>query len=800
MSSFMIDDLEVIFPFPQAYPEQIDYMTQLKLALDAGGPCMLEMPSGTGKTVCLLSLILAYMAQREDVGPLIYCTRTIPEMNQGIAELKRVVKLRKEKANLPYDNELLAISLACRYYLCVNQEAAEQKTKKDVDTQCRKRTIKSSENHCDFFEHVLLRPKAGVYGLDDLRSFGAANGLCPYFLSKRLIKEANVIFASFAYTLDPGASEAVFKNCGKQSIVVFDEAHNIDDVCCEFISWSIGQDTLDLSAIAIDEAQTILSQRKRNEEMKLHDAFDRMKKRMEDRQDSTRFFASHETMDMLSKIPQHIIDKAMPSSIKNFDMFIEDARKIIKFLTGFIQGTERPRRDFDVSVDALLHNETNANPTLAVLDTDIERYPPNLILGLIQKKCGIDPSTLHSMGDRLTNFVENNKIPNYERFVPLFDLMELTGLLSAYDDGFTVFVEQTDAGPIINVACLDCTLTFEPVLRHFRRIVITSGTLSPLSFYPKLLNFQPVCAVDLTMSFSRQCLLPIIVSRGYLDAPLTSSFKHRTNPNVGKGYGLMLLEYAKIIPDGIVGFFPSYVYMNQLIKEWMNDGTMEQILHYKLIFIETANAEETSQSLENYNKACDCGRGAIFLGVARGRISEGIDFSDHYGRCVILFGLPVRNTQSIVVQARADYIYKKLGIPKEDFLVFDAMRAASQCVGRLLRSKKDYGVVVLADRRYAKNECRSQMPHWINEYIDPTKPRGLGTEESFDVTRKFMTQMAQPFVLDISKLRRLNQNPVQNPIQTRLKPFENDDEDDDLLSQSPENSPKQAPSPEPLLS
>ena len=793
----MIDDIQVIFPFPQAYPEQLDYMKELKLGLDAErGPIMLEMPSGTGKTVCLLSLILAYMEQKENVGPLIYCTRTIPEMNQGIAELKRVMKIRKELGNNDqFDQELLAISLACRYYLCVNQEAAEQKTKKDVDTQCRARTIQSSENHCDFFEHVLLRPKAGVYSLDDLRSFGAANGLCPYFLSKRLIKEAQVIFCSFAYTLDPGASEAVFKNCGKQSIVVFDEAHNIDDVCCEFISWNVSQETLDLSAIALDEAQTILNERKRKEMGKLQDAFDNMKRKLQDRAASGKFFASHETMDMLSKpqLPQKVIEKAMPSSIKNFDTFIDDARKIIKFLTGFIQGTERPRRDFEVSVDALLHNQTNANPTLAVLDTDIERYPPNLILGLIQQKCGITPAALHSMGDRLTSFVENNKIPNYEVFVPMFDMLEFTGLLSAYDDGFTVFVEQTQTGPVMQIACLDCTLTFEPVLRHFNRIVITSGTLSPLSFYPKLLNFQPVSTVCLTMSFSRQCLLPILGSRGYLNAPLTSSFKQRTNPNVGKGYGLMLLEYSKIVPDGIVGFFPSYVYMNQLIKEWMNDGTMEEILHYKLVFIETANAEETAQSLENYNRACDNGRGAIFLGVARGRISEGIDFSDHYGRCVILFGLPVRNTQSIVVQARAEYIYKKLGIPKEDFLVFDAMRAASQCVGRLLRSKKDYGVVVLADRRYAQKECRSQMPHWINEYIDPTKPRGLCVEESFDVTRKFMIQMAQPFVLDISKLRRLNQSAAQNPIQAKLRISSSDDE---LEMSNEQNMP---PSPDPLL-
>ena len=768
MTFLVIDGLEVIFPFPQAYPEQIEYMTQLKLALDAGGPVMLEMPSGTGKTVCLLSLIIAYMSQHTDVGPLIYNTRTIPEMNQGIEELKRVNKIRKEMKDSEYDKNFLGISLACRYYYCVNQEAAEQKYKKDVDIQCRSRTIKNNDKHCDFFEHVLLRPRAGIYSLDDLRAFGAANGLCPYFLSKRLVEEAQVIFCSFAYTLDPAASEIIMKKCEKSAIVVYDEAHNIDDVCCEFMSMFINQETLDRAALGIDAAQQRLNESKTKEMSKLQGVFDKMKDEL--KTDNQQFLFTSETLDMISKpeLPTQIIKKAMPASLRNFDNFIDDARKLVRFLTNFLQGSEKPKQD--VAVDALLHNFTNAEPTTTVLDTETERYPPRQILGLIQKKCSIDPLTLHYMGERLSRFIIDNKVPEYEKYASLFDVMEFAGLLGTYDDGFTVFVEQTHEGPIVQIACLDCTLAFEPVLRHFKRIVITSGTLSPLSFYPKLLNFDPVACVDFTMSFSRQCLLPVIVSHGYMQAPITSSFKHRDNPNVVKGYGLMLLEYCKIVPDGIVGFFPSYVFMDQLLKEWMTDGTMKEILRYKLVFIETPNAEETSQTLFNYRNACDSGRGALLLGVARGRASEGIDFSDHYGRCCILFGLPVRNTQSIVVQARADYIHQKLGILKEDFLVFDAMRAASQCVGRLLRSKKDYGVVVMADRRYAKKECRSQMPHWINEYIDSNRPKGMGIEESIDKTRDFMVQMAQPFVLDISKLRKLHQPEKKETEQDKDKP------------------------------
>ena len=43
--------------------------------LDAGGHCVLEMPSGTGKTVSLLSLIIAYQQYYPEHRKLIYCSR-----------------------------------------------------------------------------------------------------------------------------------------------------------------------------------------------------------------------------------------------------------------------------------------------------------------------------------------------------------------------------------------------------------------------------------------------------------------------------------------------------------------------------------------------------------------------------------------------------------------------------------------------------------------------------------------------------------------------------------------------------
>lgn len=47
---FNLDGLDVFFPYDRIYLEQHQYMRSLKQALDAGGHCLLEMPTGTGKT------------------------------------------------------------------------------------------------------------------------------------------------------------------------------------------------------------------------------------------------------------------------------------------------------------------------------------------------------------------------------------------------------------------------------------------------------------------------------------------------------------------------------------------------------------------------------------------------------------------------------------------------------------------------------------------------------------------------------------------------------------------------------
>jgi DNA excision repair protein ERCC-2 len=49
------------------------------------------------QTVCLVALITAYQYQHPEVGKLIYCTRTVPEMIKCVEEIKRVIRYREEQ-------------------------------------------------------------------------------------------------------------------------------------------------------------------------------------------------------------------------------------------------------------------------------------------------------------------------------------------------------------------------------------------------------------------------------------------------------------------------------------------------------------------------------------------------------------------------------------------------------------------------------------------------------------------------------------------------------------------------------
>jgi DNA excision repair protein ERCC-2 len=95
-------------------------------------------------------------------------------------------------------------------------------------------------------------------------------------------------------------------------------------------------------------------------------------------------------------------------------------------------------------------------------------------------------------------------------------ISQFATLVSTYTKGFTIIIEPFDeksptvSNPVLHFSCLDSSIAIKPIFDRFQSVVITSGTLSPLEMYPKILDFQPALMISLTMTLARQCILPLV--------------------------------------------------------------------------------------------------------------------------------------------------------------------------------------------------------------------------------------------------------------------------------------------------
>ncbi len=360
----------------------------------------------------------------------------------------------------------------------------------------------------------------------------------------------------------------------------------------------------------------------------------------------------------------------------------------------------------------------------------------------------IEKKPLRFCAERLTSLVRTLELTNIEDYQPLQEVATFATLVATYENGFELILEPYESdtaevpNPVLHFTCLDAAIAIKPVFDRFSSVIITSGTMSPLEMYPKMLNFTTVVQESYPMTLARRSFLPMVVTRGSDQVSISSSFQVRNEPSVVRNYGNLLTEFSKITPDGMVVFFPSYLYMESIISMWQGMGILDEVWKYKLILVETPDAQETSLALETYRTACCNGRGAILLCVARGKVSEGIDFDHQYGRTVLCIGVPFQYTESRILKARLRFLRETYRIHEADFLSFDAMRHAAQCLGRVLRGKDDYGIMVLADRRFLKK--RAQLPRWINQALLDADTN-LSTDMAVSSAKKFLKTIAQPF-------------------------------------------------------
>lgn len=307
---------------------------------------------------------------------------------------------------------------------------------------------------------------------------------------------------------------------------------------------------------------------------------------------------------------------------------------------------------------------------------------------------------------------------------------------------------------------LSPTYAFSSIVSSARAVILAGGTMSPFDDYKDHLFPTLESSKITTLSCghvipsSNLCVRTLAAPRaGGLSFEF--SYQRRADREMISQLGLAILNMCSIVPDGVVVFFPSYGYLDEVAEVWKRrtgdaQSTWERLQSKKSIFQETKGAS-SDEVLQTYSEAIlgpqvRPGGGALLLSVVGGKMSEGINFSDRLGRLVVVVGLPYPNIASPDWKAKMEYIESSTKsrllergdvTPAEatsrakqtsrDFYENSCMRAVNQSIGRAIRHRGDYAAIVLLDKRYTSDRIRNKLPGWIQGGLQvDSQERGLG--------------------------------------------------------------------------
>uniref|UniRef100_A0A674NQG1 Regulator of telomere elongation helicase 1 n=1 Tax=Takifugu rubripes TaxID=31033 RepID=A0A674NQG1_TAKRU len=631
MSSLTLNGVTVNFPFTP-YDCQKDYMTKVIECLQKRNNGVLESPTGTGKTLCLLCATLAWREQLKDqisrkmierrlggetsqnipitswgsvaadgeatcytdIPKIIYASRTHSQLAQVIKELK----------NTSYRPKISV--LGSREQLCINQEVMRQES--SHVHMCRR---KVSTRSCPFYNNtegnlLIVLPPELVNVHQHVSVF--VDRVCPYYLSRSLKQEADIIFMPYNYLVDPKSRRAHNIELNG-AVVIFDEAHNLEKTCEESTSFDLTPYDVASAIAAVD--RLLLEQ--------VQDA---------------------------SLGPT--ITEQFNADYSGFDF------------ASFVFWTEI-LLDLEAAIDSY--------------DVPSERgiTKPGMY---VNHKCF--PVCL-------------GNILSYWCFSPGFSMQDL-------------------------------------VNQGVRCIILTSGTLSPLSSFTSEMRIEFPVSLENSHVIDRDQIFVSVVDRGPDGVQLSSAFDKRFVPENMASLGNTVANLTRVVPHGLLVFFSSFPLMEKMLEFWRANGQAERIDSLKPIFVEPKGKANFTEVIDGYyNKVNDPQtKGGSFFAVCRGKASEGLDFADTFGRAVIITGLPFPPKMDPRVILKMQFL-DEMSSNKTSKLKFlsgqqwykqQAFRAVNQAIGRVIRHRHDFGAILLCDHRFKNPDARAQLPLWVKPYVN----------------------------------------------------------------------------------
>ncbi|KAJ6655864.1 hypothetical protein lerEdw1_004634 [Lerista edwardsae] len=773
MPKIKLNGITVDFPF-QPYKCQEEYMSRVLECLQKKVNGILESPTGTGKTLCLLCSTLAWkehfkdaisaqkIAQKlngaelfpdrplsswgnaatladiptyyTDVPKIIYASRTHSQLTQAINELKNTVYRPK------------VCVLGSREQLCIHPEVKRQESNHMQIHMCR---MKVTTRSCHFYNNVEEKSTEkdlinSILDIEDLVKNGNKHRVCPYYFSRSLKQQADIIFMPYNYLLDSKSRRAHNLDL-KGTVVILDEAHNVERLCEELASFDLTPydlaSAVDAINIVLEKQAKELQQNDFNSEFGVDPIKSGLNMELEDIAKIKKILLQLENVvdavelspngSGVTKDGSYIFDLFAKAQItfQTWNSLHESLEQILQYLagcTGLFINTAGLHKIADI-IQTVFNFVLPEGESSSIPSSSVSKY----------YKVHIHPDTSSQKKKQRTDLWSSSATKKQGDGVMLDSLekkseksREAYGTMSFFDllrNSENLYLAVFDTGKILSYWCFSPGYSMHELVRQgVRTIILTSGTLSPISSFTMEMQIPfPVCLENPHVIDKHQILVGVI-PRGPDGGLLSSTYEKRFSEECLSSLGKTIGNLVRIIPHGLLVFFPSYPVMDKSLEYWREHDFAGKIEAVKPMFVEPRNKGTFTEVMEAYYEKIFCPKsnGAIFLAVCRGKASEGFDFADRSGRGVVITGLPFPPRMDPRVILKMQFLdemrAKAAGsqyLSGNTWYKQQASRAVNQAIGRVIRHRQDYGAIFLCDHRFVNVDARAQLPSWVRPYV-----------------------------------------------------------------------------------
>ncbi|XP_017904130.1 PREDICTED: probable ATP-dependent DNA helicase DDX11 isoform X2 [Capra hircus] len=622
---------------------------------------------------------------------------------------------------------------------CVEMQRSkhERKSITEEEEPTRRRQRQEPRATCPFYSHErlqLLRDEvlAGVKDVEQLVALGKEARACPYYGGRFAIPAAQLVVLPYQMLLHAPTRQAAGIRLQGQ-VVVIDEAHNLIDTITNIHSMEVrGSQLCQAHSQLLQYTERYGKRLKAKNLMYIKQLLYLLEKFVAVLGGNIKQNPNTQTLSQAGTELKTINDFLFQSEIDNINLFKVrrycEKSKISRKLLGFterygavlVPSMEQPKLSgFQDFLQSLQPGATAAPATPAEVEED--RSPP-----------------------------------------PASPLMHVEGFLEALttanQDGRVILSRQGSLSQSsLKFLLLNPAVHFTQVVKECRAVIIAGGTMQPVSDFREQLLVGAGVEAERVVEFScghvipPDHILPLIICSGPSNQMLDFTYQKRGLPQMMDETGRILCNLCNVVPGGVVCFFPSYEYQQQVCAHWEKSGLLARLTIRKRIFQEPRKANRVEQVLLEYSRCIKhCGQargtetGALLLSVVGGKMSEGINFSDNLGRCVVMVGMPYPNIMSPELQEKMAYLDQTLprapgqGRPGKALVENLCMKAVNQSIGRAIRHQKDFASIVLLDQRYASPAIQAKLPAWIRDRVEVKATFG----PAFAALRKFHREKA----------------------------------------------------------